>query len=607
MTRTSVLEVKDFWWKYRSFVGVENPYTLKGLSFTVEKGEFLGIIGPSGAGKTTLCYALTGIIPKVFSVPYGRENEHIKGEIKLFGQTLTKVDKVKDEKTGNMVDRVVGMKQTAPRVGLLLQDPENQFLRMDLLHEISFGMELLGLSEGEIESRAKEALELVGLGPLWPIADLVHPSELSGGQKQRAAIASFIALRPEVLILDEPTSNLDPEGKLGIIQAIDNIKKEYDITIILVEHNPEVIQKYADKVLAINDGQAIAYGTTEQVYSQCKLFDENGLYASDIARIGWKAGLSYNGRVPFTVDEMLEAFDGRNQKSLAPNLEDDPIDQSAQEIISVKDLKFSYEDGTQALKGVTFTIKQGEYVGLIGQNGAGKSTVSKIISGLYKKFQGEAKVNGMDLRDKKVIQKIPCYVGYVFQNPDNHIFMRKVYDEVAYGLKNLKVPQQEVDKRVKEALKSVGLLAKIDEDPMFLGKGEKRRLTVASILAMNPKIMIVDEPTTGQDFRMSEDIMNLLEELNKAGTTILAITHDMTLISEYTKRVIVMHNGAVLYDGSTRGFFSNEELLDKADIIPPMAARFSLEYKKKNPSSPNLMNVKEWVTALNHVKQTESK
>ena len=593
-----VFEVKDFWWKYRSFVGVENPYTLKGLSFTVEKGEFLGIIGPSGSGKTTLCYALTGIIPKVFTVPYGQEKEHIKGEIKLFGQTLTKVDKVKDEKTGNMVDKVVGMKQTAPRVGLLLQDPENQFLRMDLLHEISFGMELLGLSEGEIESRAKEALELVGLGPLWPIADLVHPSELSGGQKQRAAIASFIALRPEILILDEPTSNLDPEGKLGIIQAIDNIKKEYDITIILVEHNPEVIQKYADKVLAINDGQAIAYGTTEQVYSQCKLFDENGLYSSDIARIGWKAGLSYNGRVPFTVDEMLKSFDGRKQKSLAPNLEDDPIDQSAQEIISVKDLSFSYEDGTQALRGVTFSIKQGECVGLIGQNGAGKSTVSKIISGLYKKFQGEAKVNGMDLRDRKVVQKIPCYVGYVFQNPDNQIFMRKVYDEVAYGLKNLKTPQQEVDQRVKEALKSVGLLSKIDEDPMFLGKGEKRRLTVASILAMNPKIMIVDEPTTGQDFRMSEDIMNLLEELNKAGTTILAITHDMTLVSEHTKRVIVMHNGTVLYDGSTRGFFSNEELLDKADIIPPMAARFSLEYKKKNPSSPNLINVKEWVTAL---------
>ncbi len=392
-------------------------------------------------------------------------------------------------------------------------------------------------------------------------------------------------------------SNLDPEGKLSIIQAIDNIRSQYDLTIVVVEHNPEVIQKYADKVLAINNGQTIAYGTTEEVYGQSKLFEENGLYASDIARIGWQSGVSYNGRVPFTVDEMIEAFDGEEQKTLA-NVEDDPPDEKAEEIISVKDLGFSYEDGTQALRGVTFSIKKGEYVGLIGQNGAGKSTISKIISGLYKKFQGEAKVMGLDLRDKKVIERIPCYVGYVFQNPDNQIFMRKVYDEVAYGLKNLKMPQQEIDQRVKEALKSVGLLPKIDEDPMFLGKGEKRRLTVASILAMNPKIMIVDEPTTGQDFRMSEDIMDLLEELNKAGTTILAITHDMTLVSEHTKRVIVMHSGTVLYDGYTRGFFSDEDLLDKAGIIPPMAVRLSHEYRKKNPSSPCFMNAKEWSTAL---------
>jgi energy-coupling factor transport system ATP-binding protein len=593
----SVLEVNDFWWKYRSYVGVENPFTLKGLSFKVEKGDFFGIIGPSGAGKTTLCYALTGVIPHVFTVPRGRERDHIKGEIKLFGQTLTKVEAVTDEKTGAVVEKIVGLKQTAPRVGLLLQDPENQFLRMDLLHEIAFGMELLGLPQNEIESRAKEALEIVGLGSLWPIADLVHPSELSGGQKQRAAIASFIALRPELLVLDEPMSNLDPEGKFSIIQAIDNIRSKYDITIIVVEHNPEIIQKYADKVLAINNGQTIAYGTTEEVYCQSKLFNENGLYSSDIARIGWQCGLNYNGRVPFTVDEMIQACDDRK---LSTNIEDDPPSGPAEEIISVKNLEFSYDDGTQALRGVTFAIKKGEYVGLIGQNGAGKSTISKIISGLYKKFGGEAKVMGMNLHDKKVIQKIPCYVGYVFQNPDNQIFMRKVYDEVAYGLKNLKVPQQEIDQRVNEALKSVGLLGKVNEDPMFLGTGEKRRLTVASILAMNPKIMIVDEPTTGQDFRMSEDIMDLLDELNKAGTTILAITHDMTLVSEHTKRVIVMHQGTVLYDGSTRGFFADDGLLEKSGIIPPLAVRLSHVYLKNHPDAPCLMNAKEWVTALNH-------
>ena len=595
----SVLEVNDFWWKYRSYVGVENPFTLKGLSFKVNKGEFFGIIGPSGAGKTTLCYALTGVIPHVFTAPRGKEAQHIKGEIKLFGQTLTKVDMVKDEKTGQNISKLVGIKQTAPRVGLLLQDPENQFLRMDLLHEISFGMELLGLSPSEIESRAKEALEIVGLGSLWEIAELVHPSELSGGQKQRAAIASFIALRPELLVLDEPMSNLDPEGKLSIIQAIDSIRSKYDITIVVVEHNPEVIEKYADRVLALNNGQAIAYGTTEEVYSQCKLFEENGLYSSDIARIGWQAGLLYNGRVPFTVDEMIQSINERKEGPVTKDGEDDPPDESAQEIISVKNLDFWYEDGTHALRGVNFTIKQGEFVGLIGQNGAGKTTISKIISGLYTKFRGDVKIMGLDLRDRKVVENIPCYVGYVFQNPDNQIFMRKVYDEVSYGLKNLKVPSREIDTRVKEALRSVGLVAKIDEDPMFLGTGEKRRLTVASILAMNPKIMIVDEPTTGQDFRMSEDIMDLLEELNKSGTTILAITHDMTLISEHTKRVIVMLNGSVLYDGSTRGFFANEEFLEESGIVPPMAVRLSHAYMKEYPSSPCLMNAREWVSALN--------
>lgn len=393
-------------------------------------------------------------------------------------------------------------------------------------------------------------------------------------------------------------SDLDPEGKLSIIKAIDRIRNEYDLTIIVVEHNPEVIQKYADKVLAINNGQTIAYGTAERVYSQEKLFEDNGLYASDIARIGWQTGLTYNGRVPFTVDEMLQAVDDSRRQSVPFAFNDKMVDEKAQEIISVNKLSFTYEDGTEALKEVTFAIRQGEYVGLIGQNGAGKSTISKIISGLYKKFKGEARVMGLDLRDRKVVERIPCCVGYIFQNPDNQIFMRKVYDEVAYGLKNLKMSQQEIDQRVKEALKSVGLLAKIDEDPMFLGKGEKRRLTVASILAMNPKIMIVDEPTTGQDFRMSEDIMNLLEQLNQAGTTILAITHDMTLVSEHTQRVIVMHNGTVMYDGATRGFFSNEELLDKAGIIAPMAVRLSLAYRKKNLSAPFLINAEEWATAL---------
>jgi energy-coupling factor transport system ATP-binding protein len=576
-------------------VGQDNPFSLKALNFEIDKEEFFGIIGPSGAGKTTLCYALTGIIPHVFKPIFGREAEDIKGEIRVFGQTLTKVESTKDEKTGSMKEEIVGTAQTASKIGLLLQDPENQFLRMDLLHEIAFGMELLALPSEEIERRAREALEIVGLGSLWPVAGLVHPSELSGGQKQRAAIASFLALRPEVLVLDEPTSDLDPEGKLSIIKAIDNIRKEYKLTIVLVEHNPEVIQRYADRVLAIDNGETVAYGTMEEVYSQMKLFVDHGLYSSDIARIGYHANIQYNNRVPFTIDEIMSSLGDRK---LNPFLLEEEGIRAGEEIIDARGLNFWYDDGTHALRDVSFTIKKGEFVGLIGQNGAGKSTISRIIAGIYRKYKGSVKVLGQDLRDKKVVERIPQYVGYVFQNPDHQLFMRRVYDEVAYGLRNLRVSPSEIDERAKEALEAVGLSGKVDEDPIFLGKGEKRRLTVASILAMRPSVMIVDEPTTGQDYRMSEDIMKLLEKLNKQGTTIVVITHDMTLVSEHTKRVIVMYHGGVVFDGSTRTFFSSEELLEKAAIIPPLAVRLSHAYVKRHPQFPYLMNATEWIQAI---------
>jgi energy-coupling factor transport system ATP-binding protein len=590
-----IIEVKNFWWKYPSFAGQDNPFALKDLNFEVNREEFFGIIGPSGAGKTTLCYALTGIVPHLFRPEQGEEAEHVKGEIKAFGETLTKVANAKDEKMGLTRDMIVGREQTAPKMGLLLQDPENQFLRMDLLHEIAFGMELLGLPADEITRRAKEALEIVGLGSLWPVADLVHPSELSGGQKQRAAIASFLALRPEVLVLDEPTSDLDPEGKLSIMKAIDNIRKEYKLTIILVEHNPEVMQKYADRVLAIDGGEAIAYGTMEEVYSQMKLFKEHGLYSSDIARIGYGADLRFGKRVPFTIDETMNLIGDRKLYPLQKEVEGVPKEE---EIIRADSLNFWYDDGTHALKDVNFSIMKGEFVGLIGQNGAGKTTISRIIAGIYRKYTGDIKITGQDLRNKKVVERIPEYVGYVFQNPDHQIFMRRVYDEVVYGLKNMRVPESEMDTRAREALAAVGLSSKVDEDPLFLGKGEKRRLTVASILAMRPKVMIVDEPTTGQDYKMSEDIMQLLEKLNRQGTTIVVITHDMTLVSEYTKRVIVMYHGGVIYDGPTRAFFSNEELLDKAAIIPPLAVKLSHAFVKRHPGSPYLMNAREWIEAI---------
>jgi energy-coupling factor transport system ATP-binding protein len=571
------VDVVDLWWRYPSYDGSSSDYVLKGLSFSVDRGEFFAIVGPSGAGKTTLCYALTGIIPSMFKLPAEALGQYMRGKVRVMGE--------------DPLSRGSGR----PRVGLLLQDPENQFLRMDLLHELSFGMQMLGLPEDEIERRAREALEVVGLGNLWAIADKVHPSELSGGQKQRVAIASFLAMRPDVLILDEPTSDLDPEGKISVIEAIDQIRKEHDLTLVLVEHNPEVVLRFANRVMVIDDGKQVALGPTEEVYSRVEEMMKHGIYLPDVTRIAHTSGITYRGRVPFTVEEMAELLKGRE---LYPELLFEEKMNNAELAVEIRDLNFWYEDGTHALKGINLKVARGTFAALVGRNGSGKTTTARVVAGIYRRYRGEVRVMGRELREKSMRSSIHGIVGYVFQNPDNQIFMRRVRDEVAYGLRNMGMDEEEIEERVRQALSEVGLEDKVDEDPMFLGKGEKRRLGLASVLAMRPPIIIVDEPTTGQDYRMSQDIMKLLASLNSAGTTVIAITHDMTLVSEYAKEVIGMADGKVVYSGSTRGFFSDEEVVSRVGVLPPGSVRLSYQLRHLNEAFPVLMNAEEWVRAI---------
>ncbi|WP_449462491.1 energy-coupling factor transporter ATPase [Tardisphaera miroshnichenkoae] len=576
------IEVKELWWRYPSYEGLENDYVLKGISFSVDQGEFFAVVGPSGAGKTTLCYALTGIIPTIFKIPQEQLPSYMKGQVRVMGEDPSH--------------------RRRARVGLLLQDPENQFLRMDLLHEVSFGMQMMGLPQEEIEKRAKEALEVVGLGSLWHIADKVHPSELSGGQKQRVAIASFLAMAPDVLILDEPTSDLDPAGKLSVIQAIDEVHREHDLTLFLVEHNPDVVLKFADRVLVLDEGKPVMVGSTAEVYSKVDELNKHGIYLPEVSRMAWAAGITYRGRVPFTVEEMERALSGAKLKpELLPMGEADG-DELA---VEVSGLNFWYEDGTHALRGIDLNVPKGAFAALIGQNGSGKTTLARVVAGIYKKYEGNVCVMGGDLSDKRVRGLIHGLVGYVFQNPDNQIFTRSVHDEVAYGLRNMGLEEEELEERIRQSLSEVGLLDKIDEDPMFLGKGEKRRLGLASVMAMRPPIIIVDEPTTGQDFRMSQDIMRLLALLNSRGTTVISITHDMTLVAEYAKQVIAMAGGRVIYSGNTRDFFSDPANVSRAGVMAPGSVQLSYAMRKQNPDFPLLMNVAEWIAALESNKVLE--
>ncbi|MGC9214906.1 energy-coupling factor ABC transporter ATP-binding protein, partial [Athalassotoga sp.] len=308
-------------------------------------------------------------------------------------------------------------------------------------------------------------------------------------------------------------------------------------------------------------------------YSNIDLIDKYNIYAPEIAELN----CGRDSKRCTTIEGFIKSIPQDAKFVKLPHV---VPDESGTPLVEVKDLKFAYEDGTQALNGLSFEVKQNELVALIGQNGSGKSTLSKILSGIEGNFRGTVKVADLDLHDVKNRRNMPRHVGYVFQNPDHQIFNRNVYAEVAYGLKNMGVTQSVIEERVNTVLKSVNLIDKIKEDPLFLGRGQKRRLGVASVLAMHPEIIIVDEPTTGQDYKMSKEIMQLLKKLNEDGTTIIVITHDMRLVAEFCPRSIVMNQGKIVYDGSTFDLFKNDKVLETASLRAPQIVRLSKEMVK---------------------------
>lgn len=580
-----IISIENLWWRYPAYMGKSNPWTLKGLNLEVEKEEFLGITGPSGAGKTTLSLALIGYIPSGYKIVRYRLKNYVKGRIKIYDKYILNAKE----------NEIVVDKPPAERIGLVMQDPENQFLTMSLLHEVSLGLQIQRYSPEEIERRVKEALRLVGLEHLYPIADKIHPMDLSGGQKQRVAIASFLAMRPDILILDEPTSDLDPKGKEEVIETIDKLRREHGLTVILIEHDPHILRKFCDRIALLYDGKIEFVADPTSFYNKLDLLLEKGIAVPTTSLLARDMGLEKIPQEPEEAANVLEPFVDVRMMRVSG---DSGFDSGGERIIEIEDVWFRYEDGTVALKGVDLTVERGDYVALIGPNGSGKTTLSKILVGIYRPWKGKVKVLGIDASRPEVAKRLPQYVGYVFQNPDHQIFTRTVYDEVAYGPMNLGLSKEEVDRRVREALSVVGLLEYAQEDPIFLGKGQKQRLAVASILAMKPEVLIVDEPTTGQDYRMKKGIMSLMDSLHKSGSTIIVITHDMELVAEHCKRAIVMNDGKVIFHGTVRELFDDDETLSKASLSQPELVKLSKLMRKKLGDMPILLNLKEWETVL---------
>ncbi len=584
--KMDAVRVQGLWWRYPTFSEKPNSWTLRDIALSVRHGECFGITGPSGAGKTTLCRALLGIIPHNTQLTAEQLTQHFRGGVDILGESVS-------SQTAN-----------SHKIGMVLQDPENQFLRMSLLHELGLGLQLQGVPKEEIVQRSYEALQWVGLEHLWHGAAYLHPSDLSGGQKQRVAIAAFLALRPEVLILDEPTSDLDPVGKREVIETIARLRRDYHMTVILVEQDPEILATFCDRIALLHEGRIELTAPPAEFYNRRALLEKYGASVGELARISWHTGYTFEQRPPLTLAEAETTF--------APILATfpacstslpQPIPASAsgsqqEPVAQAEGVVYNYGDGTLALKGVDLTLYRGEMLALLGPNGSGKTTFAKILAGIYRATRGRVQVLGQDLAIRKVRAGLPRSVGYVFQNPDHQLFCRKVSDEIEYGLKNLGIELERRRETVAATLKAVGLTDQADEDPLFLSKGQRQRLAVASVLAMGPDILVVDEPTTGQDYRSITGIMSLLCDLQRQGKTILVITHDMTLVAEYCQRVVAFRDGLLTFTGTPTELFGQQEILDRTGLRPPSAAALSARMRCKQPDFPALLTVAQWQAAL---------
>ena len=585
--------------------------SLSGVSFDVQKGKFTAIMGATGAGKTTLCLCLNGLIPQLL-------------EGKLTGSL----------KVGGMEVRKTPVQLMAKVLGLVLQDPETQLFGRTVEEDTAFGPRNLAVAQADVQQRVDNSLEKVNLkGYNQRLTE-----ELSGGEKQRLAIAGVLAMEPEILVLDEPTSELDPSGRVTIYNTLDALHTNRDLTVLLVEHSAEELIDKADEIIVLQQGKIAWRGEPRRLFRNIPLLRQYGLKPIPVSLIGWNCfakGLITEERIPLDLEsaealfrellsekehDLTGAEFGNDQacftqvrpeiptpngltsrelvlgkldlgelairelaigelaleKSTTEKLTTEGLAQK--EILKISDLYYNYESGQPALQGINLTINRGEFVALVGQNGAGKTTLAKHLNGLLKPSGGDVSVCGMNTKDYGTAH-LAKTIGYVFQNPDHQIFSSTVEKELEYGLRNAGIKGAEAKARINRVLEATGLGPYRSVHPFTLGKGERQIIAVASILVLKPQILIIDEPTTGSDWTGVQAMMRLSDELHRAGTTIIMISHDMDLVARHAQHVIVLKEGRVLLDGSPREVFAKEKELLAAAIIPPMLCRLSLRLR----------------------------
>ena len=555
------IELKNVSYCYPNSV----EHSLKNISLAVEKGKFVVLMGSTGAGKTTLSLCLNGLIPQLLE---GK----LTGYVSVAGKDVGKT----------------AVQSMSKVLGLVLQDPETQIIGRTVEEDTAFGPRNFLVPVDQIQQRVNKVLEKVRLkGYNQRLTEA-----LSGGEKQRLAIAGVLVMEPEILVLDEPTSELDPVGRLEIYETLDDLRWKKDLTILLVEHSSEEVIKKADEVVVLNQGEVSWRGVPNELFRDSLLLRKFGIKPIPVSLIGWyfyeKGWISF-AEIPLDTSSaeglirMLLPKYGHWQEQAQGQIKDQLLKQKAHRsekslAVQVSNLIYQYNPGLPALRGINLSIATGEFVALIGQNGAGKTTLTKHFNGLLKPTSGEVIVEGMNTLqfDTPALSKT---IGYVFQNPDHQIFSATVEKELQFGLKNAGFKGQEIKERVEQVLHYTGLERYRSVHPFSLGKGERQMIAVASILVLKPKLLIIDEPTTGSDWTGVQTMMALIRKLHAAGTTIIMISHDMDLVAQYAKRVIVLKEGEILLDGTPQEVFSNEQILLDSAIIPPQLCRLSSQLK----------------------------
>lgn len=565
----------------------DGAYALKDIDLSVEEGTFVGLIGPSGAGKSTLASAITGAIP-----------HHYRG--RLFGSTLV----------AGLDTCEASLTDIAKVAGSVLQDIDAQMVASVVEDELLFGLENFGIDHREIEGRIASALDAVG------IADLRHReiATLSGGQKQKVAIAAILAMTPRVIVMDEPTSALDPASARDVFEVLRRAKELTGMTVILIEQTVALLAEYCDRVVVIDQGRIALDGTPTDVFSHGETLRAIGVDTPRTVRISnslAEAGLAPNDSPALTLDgaESLVAgilAPGLSKSSpIVPRTLGDRPDarNTADErpiIVDVAGAAYSYGTGQAGIEGINLTVRAGEILAVVGQNGAGKTTFTKLLNGLIKPSAGVVRIAGLDTRTTPV-SVLASHAATLFQNPDRQLCRNTVVEEISFGLELQGAPADAARERARHVAATFGLPE--NASPFNLSRGQRQMVALASVVALEPELIILDEPTSGLDYRECMTVMETVRQRALDGAAVVMVCHDMEVVSDFADTLAVMTEGRLIEVGPSREVFANDALLAHARIaapcVPALGKRLAARF---HPSFAHITEVADLVALVKELK-----